>query len=119
MKWNPLALPVWKADSDFGGETETWTKKFQEAIGIPQTGIVDAITYGHMANVLMSLTTGITQAMLESESLRANLAELDASNLRGDLDRMTEHLRQVGAARDEANAKLDKIREARDLVHSL
>jgi len=70
LKWNSAALPTWGADSDFGGETETWTKQFQVAMGLPNTGVVDAITYGHMANVLISITAGIPQSELDAEKAK-------------------------------------------------
>ena len=34
------ALPQYGADADFGGETETWLKKYQEAKGVKVTGIL-------------------------------------------------------------------------------
>ncbi len=44
MAWNPKALPQFGADGDFGGETEAWVKKYQEAADLPQTGVIDGVT---------------------------------------------------------------------------
>lgn len=44
IAWNPDALPVWKADKDFGDETEEWVKNYQRAADLPQTGIIDGVT---------------------------------------------------------------------------
>ena len=87
MKWNPAALPRFGADADFGGETKTWTNIFKASVGLAQDGIVDAITYGHMANVLMSLSNGIPQSELDAEKARTAeaLAKADALVLERDL----------------------------------
>ena len=74
MKRDPAALPQWGADSDFGGETEMWTNRFKAAVGLPQDGIVDAITYGHMANALMAIPSGISQAEFDAEKARTAAA---------------------------------------------
>ena len=44
IAWNPDALPKFKADKDFGGETETWVKNYQKAADLDQTGIIDGVT---------------------------------------------------------------------------
>lgn len=44
MAWNPDALPKFGADSDFGGETETWVKNYQKAADLDQTGVIDGVT---------------------------------------------------------------------------
>lgn len=44
MHWNAEALPKHKADGDYGGETEDWVKKFQQAMGIPASGSIDGVT---------------------------------------------------------------------------
>ena len=44
MAWNPKALPKFGADGDFGGETETWVKTYQEAADLDETGVIDGVT---------------------------------------------------------------------------
>lgn len=44
MVWNPAALPKYGADGDFGGETEEWVRKYQQAAEISQTGQIDGVT---------------------------------------------------------------------------
>ena len=44
LLWDRDCLPKYGADGDFGGETETALKRFQEAKGLPVTGICDAAT---------------------------------------------------------------------------
>lgn len=44
LKWCPDCLPRWGADGDFGQETEDAVKTFQEAEGLPVTGIYDEAT---------------------------------------------------------------------------
>ena len=41
IRWEANALPRWGADEDFGGETETWVKNFQESAKLSVTGKVD------------------------------------------------------------------------------
>lgn len=38
------ALPKFGADGDYGSETETWVKKFQQAVGLSTTGVADKMT---------------------------------------------------------------------------
>jgi hypothetical protein len=44
MEWDPTALPRFKDDEDFGGETETWVKMFQDHHELDQTGVIDGVT---------------------------------------------------------------------------
>ncbi len=44
LAWNSAALPVYGADEDFGGETETWVKEFQDAWDLAITGVIDGVT---------------------------------------------------------------------------
>ena len=44
LAWNPDCLPGYGADGDFGGETEKALKAFQEAAGLPVTGVYDDAT---------------------------------------------------------------------------
>ena len=44
---DPAALPQWGADADFGDETVTYTKRWQAARGLPQTGAYDAKTHAY------------------------------------------------------------------------
>lgn len=42
--WRGGALPEYGADGDFGSETEEWVKRYQDALGIRQTGVIDGLT---------------------------------------------------------------------------
>lgn len=42
--WRPDCLPEWGADGDFGEETEKAVKAYQEAAGLPVTGVYDEET---------------------------------------------------------------------------
>ena len=44
LAWKPGCLPKWGADGDFGSETEAALKDFQKSMGLPVTGVYDAIT---------------------------------------------------------------------------
>lgn len=44
LAWNPAALPNYGADGDFGGETEEWVRKYQQAADVTQTGQIDGLT---------------------------------------------------------------------------
>lgn len=44
MAWKPEALPVYKADGDFGDETEEWVRNYQRAAEIQETGAIDGVT---------------------------------------------------------------------------
>jgi len=44
LTWRPDCLPQWGADGDFGGETEDAVRTFQEAEGLPVTGVYDEAT---------------------------------------------------------------------------
>lgn len=52
LRWNPQALPTYKDDSDFGGETEEWVQKFQAAHGLPKSGVIDGVVAGLLASYL-------------------------------------------------------------------
>jgi hypothetical protein len=94
MKWNPLALPKFGADSDFGDETHLWTNNFKASVGLPQDGFVDDITYGHMMNALMSMTSGVSQAAYDLEKAKADNALAQVTKLTGDLSNVN-HLLEV------------------------
>jgi len=118
LKWNPAALSVWGADSDFGGETETWTNKFKISVGLPQDGIVDAITYGHMANVLMNIPSGISQAQLDAEKLKSAQLQNDLTASKqlltvSDSALKQSEIRVAGLTQDNANlsAEINQITE--------
>lgn len=49
--WKPDCLPEWGADGDYGEETEKAVKAYQEAAGLPVTGVYDEAT----RNVLNSI----------------------------------------------------------------
>ena len=44
LAWDPDCLPKYGADGDFGGETEAALRAFQEAAGLPVTGVYDEAT---------------------------------------------------------------------------
>ena len=44
LAWDAKCLPKWGADGDFGSETEKAVKAFQEAVGLPVTGVYDEAT---------------------------------------------------------------------------
>ena len=50
LKWNPNCLPKWGADGDFGSETEKAVRAFQEAAGLPVTGVYDETTRKALAD---------------------------------------------------------------------
>jgi len=59
------------ADGDFGPQTEIQTKAFQIAVGLPESGKVDDVTYARMLAELLSIKpvevpTGIPQSALDS-----------------------------------------------------
>jgi hypothetical protein len=44
LAWDPDALPKWGADGDYGNETITAVKRFQEEQGLEPTGNIDGVT---------------------------------------------------------------------------
>lgn len=50
LKWDPGCLPEYGADGDFGSETEAAVKAFQQAAGLPVTGVCDADTAQALKN---------------------------------------------------------------------
>lgn len=44
LRWDTRCLPKYGADGDFGGETEAAVKAFQTAVGLPVSGVYDAVT---------------------------------------------------------------------------
>jgi N-acetylmuramoyl-L-alanine amidase len=44
LVWDPDALPKWGADGDYGNETITAVKRFQEEQGLDATGNIDGVT---------------------------------------------------------------------------
>jgi FtsZ-binding cell division protein ZapB len=85
----PSALPKYGADSDFGGETETWTNTFKRAEGLAENGIVDEITYGRMLKKLRSmysvenanLVSANNEIAVLSESVKAKTATISSLSL--------------------------------------
>lgn len=75
MEWNSQALPRFKADGDFGGETETWTNNFKQAAGLPQDGVVDDRTWDAMVGKLK----GVDQSQIDAAK-----AQADAEKKRAD-----------------------------------
>ncbi len=52
IDWNSAALPKWKSDGDFGGETELWTRTFQAAFDLPQSGKADSTTHATLVSAV-------------------------------------------------------------------
>ena len=89
MQWNVNALPRFKADSDFGGETEDWTNRFKASVSMEQNGIVDDLTWDAMVEVLKGdqAELELVRAQLAAEqgktaSLTDRLASADATSAR-------------------------------------
>lgn len=85
MQWNKDALPRFKADGDFGGETDDWTKRFQVACNLTTSGIVDVATWNAMVGALAVDTSAkdariasLTQELANISNIL--LAEKDATN---------------------------------------
>ena len=51
LAWKADCLPKYGADGDFGSETEKALKAFQEAAGLPVTGVYDAATRGALTGL--------------------------------------------------------------------
>lgn len=50
LAWNPDCLPKYGADGDFGAETMSAVKAFQEAAGLPVTGVYDVETEKYLTH---------------------------------------------------------------------
>ena len=72
IQWNANALPRFKADGSFGGETVTWTNKFKAATGLPADGVVDDLTWDAMIDALKP--SGPSQA--ELAAAKAQISDL-------------------------------------------
>lgn len=71
LEWNSSALPVYKADKSFGGETTTWTNNFKKAVGLPQDGQVDDLTWDAMVGKLK----GVDQSQITALNAKVKAAE--------------------------------------------
>lgn len=49
LAWDPKSLPTHGADGDYGSETVTAVKAFQEAMGLQPTGNIDGVTAAMLA----------------------------------------------------------------------
>lgn len=126
MFWNPLALPQFKADRDFGNETEVWTKKLQAAYKLIQTGIVDDKTWDAMLSVINKVKTDLTASVAlvatrdkTITGLNASLATKDASiaSLNAQIvtkDKAIASATTTIAARDKSIASLTALVAERD-----
>lgn len=54
--WKAEALPEYGADGDFGDETETWVKKYQQSADLPVTGTIGGVT---AANLVRYVAGGV------------------------------------------------------------
>jgi len=113
MKWNPLALPRFGADSDFGGETETWTKNFQTAMKLSASGTVDTLTYSYMLNVLANITGSDSAIKIELDAAKLKITELQADLTKATdlVAKMTNDLIIMTDQRDEYLAYLQRLAE--------
>lgn len=71
LEWNSSALPVYKADKSFGGETTTWTNNFKKVVGLPQDGQVDDLTWDAMVGKLK----GVDQSQITALNAKVKAAE--------------------------------------------
>jgi hypothetical protein len=76
IQWNANALPRFKADGDFGAETETWTNTFLKSVGLPENGTVTDIAWDRMITVLMSSAVPPSDVLEELSLLRNENAYL-------------------------------------------
>lgn len=97
-------LPLYGADSDFGGETETATKQFQTAVNLPITGIVNTITFATMCNVLQGIT---------SDKAELDAAKLEIAKLRVDLNN---EKTLFALTNDTLKAEQDRAQRLRDAL---
>lgn len=114
MQWNPLALPKFKADSDFGAETQDWTNKFKTASGLPADGIVDDLTWDAMVEALKSDPAEIAQARSEIDRLTAELASAKQMSTSA-----SDKLAAVEAVSEQRRARLQKASEAVGVILDL
>lgn len=85
MQWNANALPRFKADGSFGGETVDWTKRFQSAMTLVASGIVDAQTWNAMVGALQGDSAKVEALETRIKALQAEVnakaaIALEASN---------------------------------------
>jgi len=73
MEWSVDALPRFGADSDFGGETEEWVKRYQTAAGIPATGTIGGVTAA-----LLSRYASVTASSTHSHKGFAKIEHIDS-----------------------------------------
>lgn len=92
IAWNAAALPEYKDDGDFGGETEEWVKNYQKAAQMDQTGMIDGVTssllmayldkpagglgkHGHSAVATVTEDTKITATLTEGTKVAVKIGE--------------------------------------------
>lgn len=73
IQWNKDALPRFKADGDFGGETVEWTKRFQSAMTLVASGIVDAVTWNAMVGALQGDSAKVEALETRIKALQAEV----------------------------------------------
>lgn len=73
IQWNKDALPRFKADGNFGGETVEWTKRFQSAMTLVASGIVDAVTWNAMVGALQGDSAKVASLELKIKALEAEV----------------------------------------------
>ena len=85
IQWNANALPRFKADGSFGGETVDWTKRFQSAMTLVASGIVDNATWNAMVGALQGDSAKVEALETRIKALQAEVnakaaIALEASN---------------------------------------
>jgi len=85
IQWNANALPRFKADGSFGGETVDWTKRFQSAMTLVASGIVDNATWNAMVGALQGDSAKVAALETRIKALQAEVnakaaIALEASN---------------------------------------
>lgn len=73
IQWNKDALPRFKADGSFGGETVEWTKRFQSAMTLIASGIVDNPTWNAMVGALQGDSAKVASLELKIKALEAEV----------------------------------------------
>lgn len=73
IQWNANALPRFKADGSFGGETVDWTKRFQSAMTLVASGIVDAVTWNAMVGALQGDSAKVASLETRIKALEAEV----------------------------------------------
>lgn len=91
LAWNWQALPTYKDDGDFGDETVTWVKKFQQSQNLPENGIVDGVALGQLARYRKSDVTTIdneARSAASAATRQAAIAQAAANKANNTISRI-------------------------------